>query len=62
VVGLTDREVRTGAEICQWGMTLYAANPMTVISPPVIIVLCTVSFLFNIADIVMDAVAHGRRL
>jgi hypothetical protein len=37
-------------------MTLYAANPNTVTSPPIIVVLCSLIFVFSMADVLADVV------
>jgi hypothetical protein len=48
-------------QICQGGMTLYAAIQMTDASPAIIITLGTIYFLLGIVDIVIDVVVHRRR-
>jgi hypothetical protein len=35
-------------------MTLYAANPNKITSPPLIVVLCSLIFLFSMADVLAD--------
>jgi hypothetical protein len=49
-------------QICQWGMTLYAAIKMTDVSPAIIITFGTICFLLNIVDNAMDVVARRRGL
>jgi hypothetical protein len=40
------------ANACQWAMILYAANPdVEIISPPVILVLGTITFVVGMVDI-----------
>ena len=51
---VTKRPGKGVANICGWSMILYAANPDTIISPPVIIVLGTFVFYFNMVDIIIE--------
>lgn len=37
-------------------MTLYAADPNTTTSPPIMIVLCSLVFFFSMLDILTEAV------
>ena len=46
---------RTAMNILQWGMVLYA-NQDAIIVPTVMIVLGTLSFLFGIAEVVIDII------
>ena len=40
------------ANACQWAMILYAANPdVEIISPPIILVLGTITFVVGMVDI-----------
>lgn len=45
---------RAIANGCQWGMILYAAPSNTVISPPVILTLGTVTFVVSMLDIMIE--------
>ena len=46
--------VKLISQTCQWIMTLYAADPDMVISPPAIVILASIVYLFAILDIAMD--------
>lgn len=45
---------KISSSICQYAMILYAANPDTVISPPIIISLGTITIFFNGMEVVID--------
>ena len=45
---------RASSNTAQWAMTLYAAYPDTIISPPVIIALGSLVFAFGMLDLAID--------
>jgi hypothetical protein len=47
---------RAIANSCQRAMILYAANPNTVLSPPIILTLGTVTFCVSMLDVMIEFV------